>query len=90
MIASRLYQTALLIAFGLSACASTPKPASVLVEVPVSVPCSVAVTPRTFADATLPKDDDLAQWVGRLLAGRLQRDHYIAELEAANEGCRAP
>lgn len=75
-----------------SACATAPEPRTVVqtVEVPVSVPCAIDVAKPDLADTAsaiqaAPSIFDLAKL---LLAGRTQRDAYIAELEAAASGCR--
>ncbi|ODT86700.1 MAG: hypothetical protein ABS78_15570 [Phenylobacterium sp. SCN 70-31] len=77
----------------LTACATTPEPTirTVEVKVPIPVPCAAEAPPRpTYADSpsALKGAPDIAERVRLLLAGREQRDGYIAGLEAASTGCR--
>lgn len=66
-----------------------PEPRTVRVEVPVAVPCRVpAVEVPAWATAGLRKGDDLQTKVRALLAERLQRIGYEAQLLAANQACQ--
>ncbi|MFU6009743.1 hypothetical protein ACM7UG_31355 [Pseudomonas aeruginosa] len=66
-----------------------PEPRTVRVEVPVAVPCRApAVEVPAWAAAGLRKDDDLQTKVRALLAERLQRIGYEAQLLAANRACQ--
>lgn len=73
-------------------CATTQGPVQAQrVEVPVPVKCAADPGPDpTFADTpqALGAAGDLFERTKLLLAGRLQRDSRIAELKAANTGCR--
>ncbi|HBN7911494.1 TPA: hypothetical protein L3732_005095 [Pseudomonas aeruginosa] len=65
------------------------EPRTVRVEVPVAVPCRVpAVEVPAWAAAGLRKGDDLQTKVRALLAERLQRIGYEAQLLAANRACQ--
>ncbi|WP_132436488.1 hypothetical protein [Pseudomonas aeruginosa] len=77
--------------FALAGCAGQvePEPRTVRVEVPVAVPCRVpAVEVPAWAAAGLKKSDDLQTKVRALLAERLQRIGYEAQLLAANRACQ--
>ncbi len=77
--------------FALAGCAGRQdaEPRTVRVEVPVAVPCRVpAVEVPAWAAAGLRKDDDLQTKVRALLAERLQRIGYEAQLLAANRACQ--
>lgn len=77
--------------FALAGCAGQvePEPRTVRVEVPVAVPCRVpAVEVPAWAAAGLKKSDDLQAKVRALLAERLQRIGYEAQLLAANQACK--
>ncbi|HFQ7112771.1 TPA: hypothetical protein ACHTOO_000530 [Pseudomonas aeruginosa] len=77
--------------FALAGCAGQvePEPRTVRVEVPVAVPCRVpAVEVPAWAAAGLKKSDDLQTKVRALLAERLQRIGYEAQLLAANQACK--
>ncbi|MFO1881280.1 hypothetical protein QOT71_23885 [Pseudomonas aeruginosa] len=79
------------VVFALAGCAGQvePEPRTVRVEVPVAVPCRVpAVEVPAWAGAGLRKDDDLQTKVRALLAERLQRIGYEAQLLAANRACQ--
>ncbi|HBO5260730.1 hypothetical protein [Pseudomonas aeruginosa] len=66
-----------------------PEPRTVRVEVPVAVPCRApAVEVPAWAAAGLKKSDDLQTKVRALLAERLQRIGYEAQLLAANRACQ--
>lgn len=66
-----------------------PEPRTVRVEVPVAVPCRApAVEVPAWAAAGLKKSDDLQTKVRALLAERLQRIGYEAQLLAANQACQ--
>lgn len=66
-----------------------PEPRTVRVEVPVAVPCRVpAVEVPAWATAGLRKGDDIQTKVRALLAERLQRIGYEAQLLAANQACQ--
>lgn len=65
------------------------EPRTVRVEVPVAVPCRVpAVEVPVWSTAGLRKGDDLQTKVRALLAERLQRVGYEAQLLAANQACQ--
>ncbi|ASD14252.1 hypothetical protein [Pseudomonas aeruginosa] len=65
------------------------EPRTVRVEVPVAVPCRVpAVEVPAWATTGLRKGDDLQTKVRALLAERLQRIGYEAQLLAANQACQ--
>ncbi|MEX1941485.1 hypothetical protein [Pseudomonas aeruginosa] len=65
------------------------EPRTVRVEVPVAVPCRApAVEVPAWAAAGLKKSDDLQTKVRALLAERLQRIGYEAQLLAANRACQ--
>lgn len=77
--------------FALAGCAGRQEaePRTVRVEVPVAVPCRVpAVEVPAWAAAGLRKGDDLQTKVRALLAERLQRIGYEAQLLAANRACQ--
>ncbi|MGU1252544.1 hypothetical protein ACSEU4_28065 [Pseudomonas aeruginosa] len=66
-----------------------PEPRTVRVEVPVAVPCRVqSVEVPVWATAGLRKSDDIQTKVRALLAERLQRIGYEAQLLAANQACQ--
>lgn len=74
----------------LTSCAITPKPPQVVeVKIPVIVKCieNLPVKPAFKKDAELLLLNN-AQFVTALHIDRLQRDAYIAELEAVIEGCK--
>lgn len=77
--------------FALAGCAGRQEaePRTVRVEVPVAVPCRVpAVEVPAWATTGLRKGDDLQTKVRALLAERLQRIGYEAQLLAANQACQ--
>ncbi|ARI91288.1 TPA: hypothetical protein L4810_006003 [Pseudomonas aeruginosa] len=77
--------------FALAGCAGQvePEPRTVRVEVPVVVPCRVpAVEVPAWATAGLKKSDDIQTKVRALLAERLQRIGYEAQILAANQACQ--
>ncbi|HGS8185432.1 TPA: hypothetical protein ACMFTL_006937 [Pseudomonas aeruginosa] len=79
------------VAVALVGCAARQEaePRTVRVDVPVAVPCRVpAVEVPAWATAGLKKSDDLQTKVRALLAERLQRIGYEAQLLAANRACR--
>lgn len=79
------------LAFALAGCAGRQdaEPRTVRVEVPVAVPCRVpAIEVPAWAAAGLRKGDDLQTKVRALLAERLQRIGYEAQLLAANRACQ--
>ncbi|EPF1449599.1 hypothetical protein [Pseudomonas aeruginosa] len=81
----------LIFAAALAGCAGQfeAEPRTVRVEVPVAVPCRVpAVEVPVWATAGLRKGDDLQTKVRALLAERLQRIGYEAQLLAANQACQ--
>ncbi|MDV7845913.1 hypothetical protein [Pseudomonas aeruginosa] len=81
----------LLVIVALAGCAGQvePEPRTVRVEVPVAVPCRVpAVEVPAWATAGLKKSDDIQTKVRALLAERLQRVGYEAQLLAANQACQ--
>ncbi|HDZ3376135.1 TPA: hypothetical protein RSV04_004530 [Pseudomonas aeruginosa] len=81
----------LIFTVALAGCAGQvePEPRTVRVEVPVAVPCRVsAVEVPVWATAGLRKGDDLQTKVRALLAERLQRIGYEAQLLAANRACQ--
>lgn len=62
-----------------------------IVRVPVPIPCSGEAPKKPDLVDTLERrqmDPNIEARVNRTLAGRLQRDQYIKELEAANSGCK--
>lgn len=81
----------MLVMVALAGCAGQvePEPRTVRVEVPVAVPCRVpAVEVPVWATAGLRKGDDIQTKVRALLAERLQRIGYEAQLLAANRACQ--
>ncbi|MFG8910414.1 hypothetical protein ACEPW5_09350 [Pseudomonas aeruginosa] len=81
----------MLVLVALAGCAGQvePEPRTVRVEVPVAVPCRVpAVEVPIWATDGLRKGDDLQTKVRALLAERLQRIGYEAQLLAANRACQ--
>ncbi|MBG5714135.1 hypothetical protein [Pseudomonas aeruginosa] len=81
----------MLVIVALAGCAGQvePEPRTVRVEVPVAVPCRVpAVEVPVWATAGLRKGDDLQTKVRALLAERLQRIGYEAQILAANQACQ--
>ncbi|MBG5541868.1 hypothetical protein [Pseudomonas aeruginosa] len=81
----------MLVVFALAGCAGRQEaePRTVRVEVPVAVPCRApAVEVPAWAAAGLKKSDDLQTKVRALLAERLQRIGYEAQLLAANRACQ--
>lgn len=81
----------MLVMVALAGCAGQvePEPRTVRVEVPVAVPCRVpAVEVPVWATVGLRKGDDLQTKVRALLAERLQRIGYEAQLLAANQACQ--
>ncbi|MCO3338532.1 hypothetical protein FA195_26795 [Pseudomonas aeruginosa] len=81
----------MLVIVALAGCAGQvePEPRTVRVEVPVAVPCRVpAIEVPAWAAAGLRKGDDLQSKVRALLAERLQRIGYEAQLLAANRACQ--
>ncbi|WP_305826895.1 hypothetical protein [Pseudomonas aeruginosa] len=77
--------------FALAGCAGRQEaePRTVRVDVPVAVPCRVsAVEVPAWATAGLKKSDDIQTKVRALLAERLQRIGYEAQLLAANQACQ--
>ncbi|HCE9935306.1 TPA: hypothetical protein NH527_003897 [Pseudomonas aeruginosa] len=81
----------MLVMGALAGCAGQvePEPRTVRVEVPVAVPCRApAVEVPAWAAAGLKKSDDIQTKVRALLAERLQRIGYEAQLLAANQACQ--
>ncbi|MEF2228047.1 hypothetical protein ACMFMQ_23240 [Pseudomonas aeruginosa] len=81
----------MLVIVALAGCAGQvePEPRTVRVEVPVAVLCRVpAVEVPAWATAGLKKSDDIQTKVRALLAERLQRIGYEAQLLAANQACQ--
>ncbi|HDY5487667.1 TPA: hypothetical protein RQ742_004863 [Pseudomonas aeruginosa] len=81
----------MLVVVALAGCAGQvePEPRTVRVEVPIEVPCRApAVEVPAWAAAGLKKSDDLQTKVRALLAERLQRIGYEAQLLAANRACQ--
>ncbi|HBP5539531.1 hypothetical protein [Pseudomonas aeruginosa] len=81
----------MLVMVALAGCAGQvePEPRTVRVDVPVAVPCRVpAVEVPAWATTGLRKGDDLQTKVRALLAERLQRIGYEAQLLAANRACQ--
>lgn len=81
----------LIFAVALAGCAGRQEaePRTVRVDVPVAVPCRVpAVEVPAWATAGLKKSDDIQTKVRALLAERLQRIGYEAQLLAANQACQ--
>lgn len=85
--------TVALAALALAACSTAGEPRIVTKEVtvPIAVKCADDAGPTpAFADTreALEAAKDIFARVKLLLAGRAQRDARIAELTAANAGCR--
>lgn len=81
----------LVLVFALAGCAARQEaePRTVRVDVPVAVPCRVpAVEVPAWATAGLKKSDDIQTKVRALLAERLQRIGYEAQLLAASQACQ--
>ncbi|HCL3204927.1 TPA: hypothetical protein N2A04_001675 [Pseudomonas aeruginosa] len=81
----------MLMIVALAGCAGQvePEPRTVRVEVPIAVPCRApAVEVPAWATAGLKKSDDIQTKVRALLAERLQRIGYEAQLLAANRACQ--
>ena len=81
----------LIFAVALAGCAGRQEaePRTVRVDVPVAGPCRVpAVEVPAWATAGLKKSDDIQTKVRALLAERLQRIGYEAQLLAANQACQ--
>ncbi|MGU0911245.1 hypothetical protein ACSETI_29290 [Pseudomonas aeruginosa] len=81
----------MLVMVALAGCAGQvePEPRTLRVEVPVAVPCRApAVEVPAWATAGLKKSDDIQTKVRALLAERLQRIGYEAQLLAANRACQ--
>ncbi|MBW5465768.1 hypothetical protein GOY11_32030 [Pseudomonas aeruginosa] len=81
----------LVLVFALAGCAGQvePEPRTVRVDVPVAVPCRVpAVEVPACATTGLRQGDDVQTKVRALLAERLQRIGYEAQLLAANQACQ--
>ncbi len=81
----------MLVVFALAGCAGRQEagPRTLRVEVPVAVPCRApAVEVPAWATAGLKKSDDIQTKVRALLAERLQRIGYEAQLLAANRACQ--
>ncbi|ELT4567619.1 hypothetical protein [Pseudomonas aeruginosa] len=81
----------MLVMIALAGCAGRQEaePRTVRVEVPVAVPCRApAVEVPAWAAAGLKKSDDLQTKVRALLAERLQRIGYEAQLLAASQACQ--
>lgn len=81
----------LVLVFALAGCAARQEaePRTVRVDVPVAVPCRVpAVEVPAWATAGLKKSDDIQTKVRALLAERLQRIGYEAQILAANQACQ--
>ncbi len=81
----------MLVMVALAGCAGQvePEPRTVRVDVPVAVPCRVPpVEVPAWATAGLKKSDDIQTKVRALLAERLQRIGYEAQLLAANRACQ--
>ncbi len=81
----------MLVMVALAGCAGQvePEPRTVRVEVSVAVPCRVpAVEVPVWATEGLKKSDDIQTKVRALLADRLQRIGYEAQLLAANQACQ--
>lgn len=69
----------------LAGCDTLPK----RVEVPISVPCRVTLPERpAWAIDALAADSGLYDRVRALLAERVQRQGYEAQLEAAAKACQ--
>lgn len=73
----------------LAGCATTKLPDVQRVEIPVPVPCKVAVPARPdFAVDHLEIGSGIWRQMQALRAERLQRQGYEIELEAALQSCR--
>lgn len=84
---------ALIVGFALTGCATTSEPQVIVqkVEVPVAVKCAADPGPEpSYSDSAeaIRAAADLFEKVKLLLAGRAERDARLAELRAANAGCR--
>lgn len=81
----------LVFALLLSGCAGMLQENVTTANVPVTVPCREKVERPAFADTSeaLRSAPGVDIRVNRLLAGRIQRDKYIDDLEASVEGCPA-
>jgi hypothetical protein len=79
----------LLLCLLITGCAASAPPAVVKIEVPVSVPCTIAL-PATpvFAVDALPLDADIWDMMAALRADRIQRQAYEKELETAIQACQ--
>lgn len=72
----------------LAACAAGPAPLTpVPVEIPVAIPCNVAVARPAFATQEVAADADLFARARAVLAELEQRKAYEAELEAVTLAC---
>lgn len=73
----------------LGGCAGMPQEHATTANVPLTVPCREKVERPAFADTgeALRSAPGVDIRVNRLLAGRIQRDKYIDDLEASVEGC---
>ncbi|HCI3974173.1 TPA: hypothetical protein NO321_002454 [Pseudomonas aeruginosa] len=81
----------MLVIVALAGCAGQVElePRTVRVDVPVAVPCRApAVEVPSWATAGLKKSDDIQTKVRALLAERLQRIGYEAQILAANQACQ--
>ena len=72
----------------LSGCATTQKPDSTTVNIPIPVPCAAEIIKPEFqTDAQITALDDY-RFVTSLWLDRRLRQGYESELEAALEACR--
>lgn len=86
--------TLMLAAIALGGCATTTEPRveTVVVNVPVAVPCVPQGLPEApkYPDTAeaLRRAPDAAARVGLIVAGRALRDQRLAEVEPVIAGCR--
>jgi hypothetical protein len=76
----------------LAACASTPPEPKIVVKevsVPVAVPCkpTITLTPAPDSDAAILATHEPGELLLLLAAGRLVREGWVNELQAAVKGC---
>ena len=83
---AKLYSS-LLIPLALAACTSTPQvpPETVIVKVPVSVPC-VGEAPKKPLSC-VPGDESRSEYMRCLLVNHSRLEAYKAELEAVLSAC---
>lgn len=88
-MANNLFLAAAVLALGGCACKPTIKTEIQIVEVPISVPCSVAFPERPdFNFDKLTEDSDIFDKTKALLADMKLHLGYEIELEAALRACK--